>query len=433
MNQKESIAFQAQNLTKVFRIYSNPRDRLKELLSPGRKTRHSEQLALDHLSFTVRAGESIGIIGDNGSGKTTLLRILAGILRPTSGSLTSRGRISALLNLGVGFNPELTGRENIFFQGMLFGVSRPELEKRFPDIISFSELENFLDRPLKNYSTGMLARLGFSVAVNLDPDILMIDEVLAVGDNYFQARCLQRIKEFKATGKTIIFVSHALGTVRSVCERVFWLQEGRFAAQGESWETINQYLDYLRAREGKKQEETAPDSSSTGSPAPPGFLPAEDPRRSGSREAEIIRVQILDEQEKEKTSFHPEESLTIRLHYHAHQLIERPDFGVAIYRNDGILVYGTSSIKDGIIINHISGKDFIDFHLPRLQFLSGSYEVTAAIFDEQNIYKYDYHTCLYTFSVKNPIRDEGIVRVYHQWRHTPSHPTPREPGQIHNQ
>ncbi len=526
------LALSARRVSKVFHLYSKGGDRFKEVLMLGRKQLHRPVRALHDVSFDVGRGEAVGIIGDNGSGKSTLLRVLGGILAPTTGEVVVNFPASVLIELAAGYDIQAPGRDNIVFQCRLLGMSSAEIADRMDEIIDFAELGPAIDMPMKTYSTGMRLRLAFSVALGLRREVMIIDEVLAVGDEYFQSKCFRRIKEIKADNTTFVYVSHALGTVRSVCDRAIWLREGEIAAIGESWSVIDRYLDYVRGRMGimsmpgaptppgaeseevelandrampslaeseptptptpvpAPEAEAAPDPEPTsdeddpdedpmagivsftrlgqgepvavdasedeeedededdleeaGSPMPvetassttppeapseTGTLPTSQRMtdhamlpwaRQGSHEVEIFRVEVINGEQRTPARFIAGEPLTIRLHYMAHQRVERPNFGVAIYRNDGLLVYGTSSHKDRLIIEEVEGQGYIDFTMPTLTLLSGSYEITVAIFDEEDIYKYDYHTRLYPFKVKNERHDEGVTRVQHEWKLTPT-------------
>ena len=492
-------ALEAINVTKTFKLYQRGGDRIREWLTFGQLGKHREVRALHDVSFAVRRGEALGIIGDNGSGKSTMLRVLGNILAPTRGKVRINYPVSVLIELNAGYDIQATGRDNIIFQCRLLGMSSAEIDQRMEQIADFAELGQRLDMPMKTYSTGMGLRLAFSVALGLRRDIMLIDEVLAVGDEYFQSKCFKEIKKIKQSDHTIVYVSHALGTVRSVCERCVWLREGEVAAVGEAWEVIDQYMDYVRGRMGlvslpltgeveqpPKMElpEPAPEPEAAPEPEPeerpvvveqvapvelgegeqapadsvfPDQAPApealddeqmqqpqialsipDEPSpmgelpcgvagveltdhallpwaRQGSHEIEIYLVQTLDGLGREKKRFVAGEPLTIRLHYIAHEAVQRPNFGVAIYRNDGVLIYGTSTQKDGLQIQEVFDRGQADFVIPELGVLSGSYEITVAVFDEDDIYKYDYHTRLYPFTVTNRRRDEGTMRLTHSW------------------
>jgi lipopolysaccharide transport system ATP-binding protein len=315
--------------------------------------------AVRNVSFAVKEGQSIGLVGHNGAGKSTILKLITRILEPTSGRVSTRGQIAALLELGSGFHPELSGRENVFLYGSLMGFSRKEMIRKLPEIVEFSEIGPFLDTEVKHYSSGMYTRLAFAVATAVDPDILITDEVLAVGDESFQRKCIDRIYNFRRAGKTIVFVSHALNVVRSLCDVAVWLDHGEMKAYGAAGEVVDAYLADVNEKERQAREQT------TGA--------ADDEwrerMRRGTREVEITRVQLLDQHSNERTTFCTHEPLTIRIHYFAHERIERPVFGVGINHESGPWLTGPNTGFDKHPIPVIEGPGMIDYHIPRLPFL----------------------------------------------------------------
>jgi ABC-type polysaccharide/polyol phosphate transport system ATPase subunit len=417
-----------QNVGKKYLIYRHPLDRIKERLLFGSRTYHQALWALKDIHLSIQPGESVGFVGSNGAGKSTLLKLISGISRPTEGSIEVRGRVSALMELGAGFHYEFTGRENIFMNCSILGMSRSEIEQKLDRIIDFSELKDFIDRPIKIYSTGMFMRLGFSVAINTEPDILLVDEILAVGDEYFQSKCYRKIQEFREKGKTVIFVSHAVNTLRGLCQRTVWLDGGRIVADGPSVDVTDAYLNFQRERIGRqlRLEEAADDSpaAEAAEPAAAAVAVAEEsgsrsglPPRMGTREAEIHRVEILDADEKPRTEFRHGELLIIRLHFRGRDRIPSPNLGVSIWRNDNVLCYGSSSAKDGASLPELPPEGYLDFIIPSCPLLSGEYEVSAAIFCPDDIHPYDFHNRLYRFQVRSPRRDEGIAYIPHRYRY----------------
>jgi len=416
---------------KNYRIYRHPLDRIKEFLWLGRRSVHEELWALRDIDLVIQPGDSVGFVGSNGAGKSTLLKLISGISRPSEGSLSVRGRISALMELGAGFHHEFTGRENIYMNCSILGMTRNEIDARIQSIIAFSELGEFIDRPIKIYSTGMFMRLGFSVAINTDPDILLVDEILAVGDEYFQSRCYRKINEFRERGKTVIFVSHAVNTLRGLCQRTVWLDGGRIMAQGNSIEVTNAYLDYQRERIGRqlRKEQSAVPASTPPLPdtedgqatqavpdqtdAAPGGLPD----RLGTREAEIYQVEILDEHEQPRTVFDHGEMLVVRLFFRSHCRVVNPNIGVSIWRNDNVLCYGSSSAKDGTSLPELPAEGRVDFIIPRCPLMNGDYQVSVAIFCPDDIHPYDFHNRLYPFQVRCTRRDEGVAYLPHVYRY----------------
>ena len=291
------IAVTVDALWKSFRLYHERNQYLKAAILRGRRSRYEEFWALKGVSFEVPTGTTFGVIGSNGSGKSTLLKCLAGILEPEKGSVTVRGRISALLELGAGFHPELSGRENVYLNGAILGLSRKEISARFDDMVEFAGLEEFIDTPVKNYSSGMYVRLGFAVAANVDPEVLLIDEVLSVGDESFQRRCAEKIDEFRREGRTIVFVSHGLGQVGQLCEDAAWIEHGELREIGSA-------LDVIQSYQGESHQAHR--------------VEGERGSRWGSGEGQIVQVELLDASEQAQSVLTTLEPVTIRLELTAH-------------------------------------------------------------------------------------------------------------------
>jgi lipopolysaccharide transport system ATP-binding protein len=356
--------------------------------------------AVRDVSFAVEEGQSIGLVGHNGAGKSTILKLMTRVLEPTSGRVTTQGRIAALLELGSGFHPELSGRENVFLYGSLMGFGRKEMQRKLPEIIEFSEIGPFLDTEVKHYSLGMYTRLAFAVATAVDPDILITDEVLAVGDETFQRKCIDRIYGFRRAGKTIVFVSHALDVVRSLCDVAVWLDHGEMKAYGEAGKVVDAYLADVNERERAEFEERLHSEDDD--------QIRESRMRRGSREVEITRVQLLDAQGRERITFRTHEPLTIRIHYLAHQRIERPVFGVGINHESGPWLTGPNTGFDKYHIPFIEGAGIIDYHIPRLPFLGGRYLVSASATDSTQLYEFDVHDRMYPLV----IHSDGLSQRY---------------------
>jgi ABC-type polysaccharide/polyol phosphate transport system ATPase subunit len=397
---------------KSFRLYHERNQYLKAALLRGRRARYEEFWALKGVSFEVPHGATFGIIGSNGSGKSTLLKCLAGILFPERGRVSSDGRLAALLELGAGFHPELTGVENIYLNGAILGMTRKEITKRFDDIVSFAGLEQFIDTPVKNYSSGMTVRLGFAIAANVEPEILLIDEVLSVGDESFQRKCMERIYGFRRAGKTIIFVSHALDVVRSLCDVAVWLDHGRQMASGPAGKVIDAYLADVNRQEQERIAAERPDDTPPEEP--------DNPFRRGTREVEIVRVQLLASSGEERAVFSTGESLTIRMHYHAHERVARPIFGVGIHHESGTWLIGPNTGFDEVHIAGVDGSGIIEYHLPSLSFNTGRYQVSVAVVDATQTHTFDLHDRIYPLVIHTPGRERhGIVALPGEWRVTP--------------
>lgn len=369
-----------------------------------------ELWVLRDVNFTVLAGETLGIIGPNGAGKSTLLKLVGRILEPTQGRVRTYGRVAGLLEIGTGFHPDLTGRENIYLYGSLLGLRRGELASRFDAIVDFAGIGPFLDMPVRHYSSGMYMRLGFSVATSVDADILLIDEVLAVGDQVFQAQCLERIRELQRQGVTILLVSHDLNTVRQFCKSAVWLENGQVRAQGLVDDVVGQYL-------GQTWQGVSGHPVSGG--ATEGVA-----RRWGSGEAQIVDVRFYDAQGQERGVFTTGEPFTARIYYHASQRIEWPAFGVAIYRDDGTHINGPNTTTSGYDIPYIEGDGVIEYTIPSLPLLAGTYEFSAAIYDYYSRHPYDHQHRMYTFRVQQGrLKErEGTIYIPSTWHHQVGEP-----------
>ncbi len=401
-----------------------------DLLRLKRPAPREEYWALREVSLQIEQGEMVGIIGPNGAGKSTLLKLIARILEPTSGTVQVNGQVGALLELGAGFHPELTGRENVYLNGSILGFSKAKMDRIFDQVVAFSEIERFIDVPVKHYSSGMYMRLAFSIAIHIEPDILLVDEVLAVGDQAFQRRCLDKIHEMKRQGVTIVLVTHALDTVRELCHRAIWLDEGQIQAEGPVDRVLEQYTSYLHRveTEALQKEEAARQEGAAEKArkrreeetAPAG--PEATPWRWGSREAELVSIQFLNGEGEETRTFHTGETFIARLHYMAHQRIEQPMFGVALYHAGGFHINGPNTVFSDYPIDFIEGPGYIDYIIPQLPLLAGTYLFSAAIYDHPGQHAYDHHHMAYTFYVvaNRRIKERyGFFYIPSYWRLTP--------------
>lgn len=362
---------------------------------------------LKDISFKVKDGRTLSIIGQNGSGKSTLLKILAGITQPTEGRVEVKGRTSALIELGAGFHPEISGRENIYINGIILGLTKKKVKEKYDDIVKFAELEDHIEKPVKVYSSGMYMKLGFSIAINVDPDILLIDEVLAVGDAAFVPKCLNKIKEFKRMGKTIIFVSHDLSSVERISDEVIWLKDGRIEMQGYPKKVIDKYLEYI----GKKDEKRALEDHQ-----------AEEQLKNnenvwGGKEIMISRVKMFDKTGKEKYIFSPDEPVFIEFEVQAKREEKDFVFGMAVYDTAGNICYGSNTNIEDFKSQKINGKGKVKISIPTLNLINGSYYLDLAVHKIDG-YPYDYHHFQYTFRVASINRDVGVFRINHNWEFT---------------
>lgn len=381
-------AVTVENVSKNYRIYSKPSDRLKELLIPRRQF-HRDFWALKNISFKVRHGSTFGVIGENGSGKSTLLQIIAGTLQPTLGSIALSGRVAALLELGAGFNPEFTGRDNVFLNATIMGLSQQEIVDKLPEIERFAEIGNFIDQPVKTYSSGMYVRLAFAVSIHVDPKILLVDESLSVGDVYFQQRCMRRIRQMKEEGKTILFVSHDMAAVKNLCDGALWLEHGETIALGKPDDVVSRYLAAMTLRRDPYAGGTLPASGAAEDKALteahlPDAVSCSIPNidhRWGNGQAEILGVQLLDSQGKICESIDHGESLILRVSVRFNEAISKPILGFVMRNRLGEDIGGTNTSAEGVALPPAPPTQIytLDFHvqLPLLQ--PGNYFFSVAV------------------------------------------------------
>lgn len=392
------IAVNIQNLSKVYKLYNSPVQRLKEILL--RRPLHTEFRALKDISLSVSKGETFGIIGENGAGKSTLLKILARTLKPTLGKVEINGRTAALLELGAGFNPELTGEENIYLNAYLLGLTKDEIDKRRDDIIDFSELGEFIKRPVKTYSSGMYVRLAFSIATSVDPDILIVDEALSVGDEYFQKKCIDRMMDFKRGGKTIIFCSHSMYHVQELCNRTAWLDKGEIRMIGETGKIINKYINYEREKTSAIKKK-APDI-------------VNGQTEQAVKMVKIADVKVVNRDGIEAEVFKSLEAVEISFRINCSQTGLKGHIGFAIVRNDEEMCFGTMSNFDGLKpIPFRDGQSF-RIRIRSLPLLSGLYHLTIAVADEFALHPYDIRRVA-TFGVESGGKELGITYMEHEW------------------
>lgn len=367
--------------------------------------------ALKNVSFAVHRGEAFGVIGRNGSGKSTLLKIVSGIIKPTSGYVSVNGRIAALIELGAGFHPEITGRENIYINGIMLGLSRKEIDQRFASIVDFSGIADFLDQPVKTYSSGMYVRLGFAVAVHVDPEILLIDEVLSVGDEEFSAKCVAKIQEMKYRGVTLLFVTHQLDQVRKLCDRALWLDRGEPKAIGDPMRVVDGYLQEVAggvpvsapSSEGQPEAGTTPDND----------LAEEE--RWGSGEVLLKRVALVDQQGHDLVALGAGVSVSIEMDVDVRVPQEDFVFGVGIYHADGTCVYGTNTDLEGLLAERLDANGRVRFVMSSLDLVAGSYRVDAAV-HTRNGRAFDYRRGVLRFVVGARVHDIGVYRPKHEWK-----------------
>lgn len=382
-------------VTKRFRVYHERNQTLKAAVMRGRRSSYEDFQALRDVGFEIPAASTFGLIGDNGSGKSTLLKCIAGILQPDAGTITARGRMAALLEVGSGFHPELSGRDNVYLNGSILGMSRKEIDAKFDEIVDFSGVEQFIDQPVKNYSSGMYVRLGFSVAINVDPEILLVDEVLAVGDAAFQDKCTEKFAEFGREGRTVVVVSHSMPSLRNMCDQVAWLDHGTLVETGTAKPILERYLDHSRvdARTGSHGE-----------------------TRWGSAEAEIVDVEVL-RGGLPVASARTGEEVTVRIRYDAHERIEQPVFGLALESHDGVYLWASNTRDLGYAIDAIDGPGVIECTIPRLMLQPGTFQLMASIVDVSTTHIYDYlrEAARLAVDFGVPVESGGYVALDGRW------------------
>jgi lipopolysaccharide transport system ATP-binding protein len=379
-------AVEFESVSKSYAIYAKPGDRLKELVTLGRRSFHRDFWALRDLSFSIRRGEVFCIVGENGSGKSTTLQLMAGIMQPTSGEVRVSGRVSALLELGAGFNPEFTGRDNVYLNASILGLSKSEIDRRYPEIEEFAEIGSFIHQPVKTYSSGMVVRLAFAVAINVDPEILLVDEALAVGDTYFRHRCMRKVHELRARGITIVFVSHGIADVKAIGDRALWLEHGRAMAIGDTETVLAQYLASMSEREA-----SARDSNTDAAPEAPNAEPAVEPvetipnvdHRYGDRRAEVLGIAILNEYGEAVHLMMPQGRLLIRITLRANDDLSRPSTGFMLRNHLGLDFTQVDTEREGHRLPPMRAGEVctVDFNLLMPEFYPGSFSFSPFVSD----------------------------------------------------
>jgi ABC-type polysaccharide/polyol phosphate transport system ATPase subunit len=440
-------AIELTDVTKIYRRYGGRHfSTLKSALlrrSVIRDLAPAETFAaVQHLSFSVPAGSTFGIMGRNGSGKSTALKLVAGITKPTSGTVSVDGRISALIELGAGFHPEISGRENVYINGIMLGLTKREIQSRFDEIVEFAEMQDFIDAPVKTYSSGMYMRLGFAVAIHVDPDVLLVDEVLAVGDEGFTHKCLDKFSEFKRRGRTILLVTHTLDLIEKFCDDAIWLDAGEKRAEGDPKRVVSTYLSavasseeaQLAAGDAKAQKSVAASTDASAAAADVAHdVPAQeaaevaaaagtephsmfqaDEGRWGSREVEITGVELCGPDGRPAHVFQSGEPMSINLRVSAKEPVDDYVFGIGLFNVEGVCCYGTNTGLEQYESARFFGEGEVRFVIGGLDLVPGTYKLDVAAHKKDG-YQYDYHRLLYTFRVKSRLHDTGIYRPRHAW------------------
>lgn len=434
---KSGNAIEVHNITKKFKVFMDKGHTLKEMTLFRNRRRYEEREVLKGISFEVKKGEAIGLIGQNGCGKSTTLKLLTRIMYPDSGTIEMTGRVSSLIELGAGFHPDMSGRQNIYTNASIFGLTRKEIEHRIDDIIAFSELQQFIDNPVRTYSSGMYMRLAFAVAINVDADILLIDEILAVGDSGFQAKCFNRLREIKAAGTTIVIVSHALGQIEQICERSIWIHDGIICEEGEPRRVHMNYLEYMgqkqqvlaekeRVRLEEKKKNSINEEIKKNADEPEENIEKsvknqkaetgeQKKMRWGNGNAKIKKVSMLNKGGEEQLVFATGESVEIKIEYNTVKKIGNAVIGIGIFRIDGVQCYGTNTRVDGLNQYDIDGSGIVSVKIEALNLIPGKYSLDVAIECDDGI-PVDYYREVCIFETYSQIGDVGVARLTHVWQ-----------------
>ena len=395
---KAENAIEVHDIKKSFRVYLDKGRTLKELVLFSKRRKYEERQVLQGISFEVKKGEALGLIGHNGCGKSTTLKLLTRIMYPDSGTIEMRGRVSSLIELGAGFHPYMSGRQNIYTNASIFGLTRKEIDARVDNIIEFSELEAFIDNPVRTYSSGMYMRLAFAVAINVDADILLVDEILAVGDANFQAKCFNKLREIKANGTTIVIVSHSLGQIEEICERSIWIHEGKIQKEGNPREVHPAYLEYM----GQKRPEAASEKVKS------------EGERPGDGRVRIKTVEVILGKEGESNVFRTGEPVTLGIAYNVIERVEEAFIGLEVYNGNGVKCYSTDTRTEKMDYIRLEKDGEIHLILENLELLNGKYTMDFSIKSKDN-FPIDSYAKAFSFEMYSDVKDTGISRLAHKW------------------
>lgn len=423
----KNIVINVKNVEKSFKIYSDKGYTLKEkLLFFKQRNSYTRHEVLKGVTLEIEKGEVVGLVGHNGCGKSTLLKLMTKIIYPDKGKIEINGKISSLLELGAGFHPDMTGRENIYTNASIFGLTKKEIDARLDDIIEFSELEEFIDSPVRTYSSGMYMRLAFSVAINVDADILLIDEILAVGDARFQAKCFNKMLELKKSGITIVIVSHDLGSIERLCNRAIWIENGKIRDKGIPHDIVAEYLDDIMNKDKnekikiKPKDKTNEQEKNKKESEEKNIEKKEDKKdknRTGNKDVEIVDIKLLNEKNEVSDTYNSDEKLKIQVKYKRNNnKLKDSVFGFGIFRNDGLNCYGTNTFIDNFGKIKIQDEGIVEIEIEKIQLLEGEYDIDLAFVDEYGT-PFDYirkATKIITYST---VKDVGVYRINHKFKH----------------
>ena len=423
----KDVVINIKNVEKSFKIYSDKGHTLKErLLFFKQRNSYTRHEVLKGVTLEIEKGEVVGLVGHNGCGKSTLLKLMTKIIYPDKGKIEINGKISSLLELGAGFHPDMTGRENIYTNASIFGLTKKEIDARLDEIIEFSELEEFIDSPVRTYSSGMYMRLAFSVAINVDADILLIDEILAVGDARFQAKCFNKMLELKKSGITIVIVSHDLGSIERLCNRSVWIESGKIKDEGIPHDIVAEYLDDImnknknekikikgqsKVNNQEKNEEESKEKNTEKKEK------KKDKNRTGNKDIEIISVKLLNEKNEVNDTYNSEDKLKIQVRYKRNDdKLKDSVFGFGIFRNDGLNCYGTNTFIDNFEKIKIQDEGIVEIEIEKIQLLEGEYDIDLAFVDEYGT-PFDYIRKAIKIIIYSNIKDVGVYRINHKFKH----------------
>lgn len=396
-------AIEVCDVKKTFKVYLDRSSQMKDFVLHTKRRRYEYRDVLKGISFDVKKGEAIGLVGHNGCGKSTTLKLLTRIMYPDSGSINIKGRVSSLIELGAGFHPDMSGRENIYINASIFGLSRKEIDQRIDEIIAFSELEEFIDNPVRTYSSGMYMRLAFSVAINVNAEVLLIDEILAVGDANFQAKCFDKLREIKSEGTTIVIVSHSLNQIEQICERSIWIHEGLIQMEGNPSEVHQAYLDYMRqVRAEIEKKEVKP-------------VKAEATNRWGNGKARFKKITIMNSEYEEKNMFETGEKMIIRYEYEVYEPVTQACFGIGIFRIDGLPCYGTNTKIDQLDKFDLVKDGVVELVIDQLNLIEGTYFVNCSLEQGDDAEAVDFWKQVGKILVYSNIGEVGVAKLNHTW------------------
>lgn len=404
------VAISVKDIHKSFRVYYDKGQSFKEKILFKNRNRYENREVLKGISFDVKKGEAIGLIGQNGCGKSTLLKLMTKIIYPDQGSITMNGRISSLIELGAGFHPDMSGRENIYTNASIFGLNKKEIDRRLQNIIDFSELEEFIDNPVRTYSSGMYMRLAFAVAINVDAAILLIDEILAVGDANFQAKCFNKLREIKAAGTTIVIVSHSLGQIEQICERSFWIEDGKIRKEGNPRDVHPYYLDFMGQKTIASEKKRQVQHNSQGEKKVVSLNKIKNRNRWGNGEVIIKKVSLLDSNDQESYIFRTGDQMKIKIEYTSVRNNVKSNIGFSITNMNNVLCYGTNVLIENKHFISVNGNGSVMIKIGMMNLMPGEYFLDVAAYTEDNLPQDDIKKIL-KFKVVSNKQDIGICKI----------------------